>query len=171
MSKKMLFAILASLLIFAGCDNDNDDSSDTGSPDQPTVTPEPNPEPNRALATGKWGADDIGLTIERSGADVMLVCGEGRMRGRIRPNENGRFRNEGTIEQFGAIPEEDTPNDNDDRSVDAVYEGFVNANKTLMSLTVTWEDPETNEEQSETYTLRKGENGPDALCARPEPET
>ncbi len=156
--KTLLLVILSSFLILVGCDNDNDDDNGgaTGT-DQPTApNPEPNPEPHMALGTGTWGNEDIELNITRSNAHFHIDCGKGTIRGRIRPDENGNFRNRGTITftTFDPDGREDT------ETFEARFRGVVNGNKTVMALTITYENAD-GDDVSESYVLRKGVEGPD----------
>jgi hypothetical protein len=156
MIKKLLFALLTAIFIFA-CDNNR--SSGPGATDTPTFVPEPNPQPNRALASGKWGADNIGLDIQQGHAHVEFDCATGRINGSIRPNENGNFSRPGTVTYFNVETGEN-------ETVNTTYSGFVNASKTRMSLTVTLnEEVDGGFPIDENYILRKGVEGPNAVCA------
>ena len=162
-SLTILFLVLSTSLASWGCQDskNNDDPATPAIPDN--VQPEANPRPGRALPRGNWGSPKIGIKINRSDADVFHACGMGWIDGAIRPDENGHFDNDGSIDR--------TPNPEGPRGWrTAKYTGTVNAEQTAMGLKITYTDDLGNP-IVESYVLAKDIQGPaqNAACDRNTP--
>ena len=153
---KLVSVLLLSIFIASGCQKDSGSSSSTaemGGHDNPTA-------PDAAaeltpLEKGKWGAENIGLEVNASGASYDMECGHGKIKQTIKPDSNGAFQVSGTIThyQYGL--------DSTHRTFDADYTGFVTGDK--MDLTVVWEDEEGTTQRL-NFILSKGAEGPASRC-------
>jgi hypothetical protein len=105
----------------------------------------------RRIVNGKWGGDQINVTVEANAATIEYSCARGTIKGPLVVDSKGRFKLVGThtVERGGPVRSDETAN-----SRPAVYTGTINGK--TMTLTVKLTD---TDETIGTFTLGLGKEG------------
>ncbi len=111
------------------------------------------------LAPGQWAADQVTLIVKTNNVELQFACSVGKIPGKIRPDENGRFSATGTMTFFS---NETGANE----TYAAKFEGITNPDKSIIAVRIISDDPRVEGgTQNEDFILRKDFVPPDRVCA------
>ena len=107
------------------------------------------------IATGVWGGLHINLEVGSNSAKVEYDCAHGAIEGPLVVDGNGKFELRGsfTQERGGPVRADETP-----EPQPATYTGTIKGNTMTLTLRVSGSD------ESETFTLERGEAGKLVKC-------
>jgi len=108
-------------------------------------------EGSEHLAAGDWGGKHVRMEVSGGGALLEFDCAQGRIKGRVTLDAEGRFSANGEFAREGFGPRDE---DKALKGLPALYIGEVKGES--MTLTVTLAE---TKEQVGTYTLTRGSRG------------
>lgn len=113
---------------------------------------------NKAVKTGGWGGEQIGMTVNKDGASLEFGCASGSIAQPIRTDAKGNFSVEGTLtRRLGVMPADPAllP-----KPQDVTYSGQVKGNTMTLEIT-----SKADGSSLGSYTLAYGQDPHIFYCA------
>jgi hypothetical protein len=156
-------AIVLASFSFASCsDSGNGNLAAQPGTTPPTSTPSSTPPSGTPLRTGKYGGNNVQVTVNSDGADIKFACAKGNIPHPIETDSNGAFDVQGTYQSTsGPVPQDGYP------VYAAEYSGAVSGD--TLDFNINYTDGSGNPVH-QNHTATYGQTGVfTVLCAQSEP--